>query len=61
MRQYLPTGTDLSGHSQHELNIIAAHLNNRPRKILGFYTPNEVFAKLVVEAQFNRTAWCASA
>ena len=61
IRQYLPKGTELSGHSQHELNIIAERLNNRPRKILGFYTPNEVFAKLVEEAQRNGAACCASA
>lgn len=47
IRQYLPKGTDLSPFRQHELNDIAERLNNRPRKILGFQTPNEVFAKLI--------------
>jgi transposase, IS30 family len=47
IRQYLPKGTDLSGHTQDELNIIAERLNNRPRKVLGFLTPNEVFRKLI--------------
>jgi IS30 family transposase len=51
IRQYLPKGTDLSGHSQSELNVIAERLNNRPRKVLGFLTPNEVFATLVADAK----------
>jgi IS30 family transposase len=51
IRQYLPKGTDLSGHSQSELNVIAGRVNNRPRKVLGFLTPNEVFDKLVADAK----------
>lgn len=45
IREYLPKGIDLSGISQTRLNDIASSLNNRPRKILGFLTPAEVFAR----------------
>ena len=50
LRQYLPKGTDLSVCSQAELDAIATRLNTRPRKTLGFATPDEVFAALVDKA-----------
>ena len=39
LRQYFPRGTDLSRHSQSELDKIALRLNQRPRETLGFKTP----------------------
>ena len=39
LRQYFPTGTDLSRFSQAYLNRIALRLNQRPRKTLGFESP----------------------
>jgi IS30 family transposase len=50
----------LSGHTQNDLDIIAERLNNRPRKILDFLTPNEVFAKFVADAQATGQACCTS-
>ena len=39
LRQYFPKGSDLSKHSQAELNRVALRLNQRPRETLGFQTP----------------------
>jgi transposase, IS30 family len=47
LRQYLPKGTDLSAHSAADLARIAASLNNRPRKTLGFMKPSEKLAELL--------------
>jgi IS30 family transposase len=41
LRQYFPKGTDLSAHSAETLAAVAATLNARPRKTLGWKTPAE--------------------
>jgi hypothetical protein len=49
-------GTDLSVFSQ--LDAIAARLNGRPRKTLGFATPDEVFSGLMEGRQRRHVTKC---
>jgi IS30 family transposase len=51
LRQYFPKGTDLSAHSAAALAAVAATLNGRPRKTLGWRTPAEAFDALLRAAQ----------
>jgi IS30 family transposase len=47
LRQYMPKGTDLSVHSEADLDRFARSLNNRPRETLGFMKPSEKLAELL--------------
>ncbi len=49
LRQYMPKGADLSALGPEDLARIAASLNDRPRKMLGFMKPSERFAELVAD------------
>ena len=50
LRQYFPKGTDLTLHSAQDLDWVAAELNDRPRKRLGFRKPVEQIADLLLAA-----------
>jgi transposase, IS30 family len=47
LRQYFPKGTDLSFYGPGWLDQVAAELNARPRKRLGWRTPAEEFDRLL--------------
>jgi IS30 family transposase len=50
LRQYFPRGTNLARHSADELAAVAAALNGRPRKTLGWKTPAEVLTEYLSAA-----------
>ena len=47
LRQYFPKGTDLSLHGVGDLAAVAAALNARPRKTLGWRTPAETLDEML--------------
>ena len=42
IREFFPKGTDFCHYNESEIRHVEKLLNNRPRKILGFQTPQEV-------------------
>lgn len=46
LRQYMPKKTNIANYTAKQLEQFVDALNNRPRKRLGYLTPNEVFTKL---------------
>lgn len=51
LRGYLPKRTNISDLTQEELNDIAEELNDRPRKRLGYLTPNEYYQMLQLKEE----------
>jgi IS30 family transposase len=47
LREYFPKGTDITGDIKY-LQAVVDEINDRPRAILGFRTPAEVFAELLL-------------
>jgi IS30 family transposase len=47
LRQYFPKGTNLSQHTQDDLDQAAYSLNTRPRQTLGDMTPSEKLAQVL--------------
>jgi len=50
LRQYFPKGTDLSRWSTGQIDAVAAALNSRPRKTLGWKTPAEALDELLSQS-----------
>jgi IS30 family transposase len=50
LRQYFPRGTDLARYSADDLAAVAATLNGRPRKTLGWKTPAEALNEYLAAA-----------
>jgi transposase, IS30 family len=50
LRQYFPKGTNLAGHSREHLDAVAAQLNARPRKTLGWKTPAQALDEVLTAA-----------
>ncbi len=54
-REYFPKGTEITD-DQTYLDLVARELNNRPRRILGYRTPAEVFTDLLTSS-IATTSW----
>ena len=50
LRQYFPKGTNLAVHSREHLDAVAAQLNSRPRKTLGWKTPAQALDEFLAGA-----------
>jgi len=49
LHKYLPKGSSLAGLDQDDLDLVAASLNDRPRKTLDYATPNEAYNSLLAK------------
>jgi IS30 family transposase len=56
LRQYFPKGTDLARWNRDDLDAVAATLNSRPRRTLGWKTPAEALNELLLSLQGTRVA-----
>ncbi len=56
LRQYFPKGTDLTRHTPEDLAAVAATLNSRPRKTLGWKTPAEALNDHLLSPQPTNVA-----
>ena len=56
LRQYFPKGTDLSRWDTEQIEAVAAALNSRPRKTLGWNTPAEALNEHLLSVQTGGVA-----
>ncbi|MDA7889824.1 hypothetical protein N9A78_01290 [Akkermansiaceae bacterium] len=47
MRQYFPKGSDFTEITLERLQEVEDEINNRPRKILGYESPNDLLHELI--------------
>ena len=50
LRYYFPKGTDFATVPDEELQDVVWEINNRPRKILGYKTAEEVYSELLARS-----------
>jgi IS30 family transposase len=50
LRQYFPKGTDLRVHTAQRIAEVAAELNARPRKTLGWQTPAQCLGRITAQS-----------
>lgn len=48
IRQYFPKKTDFSIITQQEVDFVASRINNRPRKILQYRSPQEIIDQMLI-------------
>ena len=60
LRQYFPKGSNLHVHTAEELAAVAAELNERPRKTLGWDTPAQLLARHIGEPTRSRRSTARS-
>jgi IS30 family transposase len=48
IRQYFPKKTDFKTVSKKQIQLVQDQLNDRPRKVLEYYKPDEVFSQLLI-------------
>ena len=51
LREFFPKGYDLTETSDEEIQGVMDKINNRPRRILGYRTPSEVYNELALHLQ----------
>ena len=47
LREYIPQGESIENYSDEEILSFADQLNSRPRKVLGYHMPAELFDALL--------------
>jgi IS30 family transposase len=53
LRRYFPKGTDFATVSEADLADVVQEINDRPRKVLNYHTPYEVFSSLAYPAHLS--------